>query len=209
MRRNQGFENRQGARRGAEMRAARLAGMLLLGAAELAAQSRPSTPARAEAPTAQAERRIVVSFPDHKLALVEGGVVVKVFPVAVGRRISPSPAGTFRIATRVSHPAYYRPGVVIPPGANNPVGTRWMGLSKPGYGIHGTNQPRSIGRDASHGCIRMRNRDAEDLFARVRVGDTVELHPAADAVTLALFHGGEQQAPATVVAASFASAEGH
>lgn len=209
MRRSQEIENRQTVRLETEIRAARLAGILLLGAAELAAQRRPSAPARANEPALRAERRIVISIPDRKLALLEGGAVVKVYPVAVGRHVSPSPTGTFQIATRVSHPAYYRPGVVIPPGANNPVGTRWMGLSEPGYGIHGTNQPRSVGHEASHGCIRMLNRDAEDLFSRVRVGDSVELHSTADAVTLALFHGGERPASPSVVAASYLAAEGH
>jgi len=61
------------------------------------------------------------------------------------------------------------------------VGTRWLGLSRKGYGIHGTNNPRSIGKSASHGCVRMRNLDVEDLFARVSVGDVVELHGERDA----------------------------
>ena len=65
--------------------------------------------------------------------------------------------------------------MVIPPGKANPLGTRWIGLSRKGYGIHGTNNPRSIGRRASHGCIRMRNRDVEELFEMVAVGDRVEI----------------------------------
>jgi lipoprotein-anchoring transpeptidase ErfK/SrfK len=65
---------------------------------------------------------------------------------------------------------------VVGPGPGNPVGTRWMGLSAAGYGIHGTNAPGSIGKAASHGCIRMRNRDVEELFELVGVGVTVELH---------------------------------
>ncbi|HXP23377.1 MAG TPA: L,D-transpeptidase, partial [Candidatus Sulfotelmatobacter sp.] len=70
---------------------------------------------------------------------------------------------------------YYKPGVVIGPGIGNPLGTRWMGLSVKGFGIHGTDRPDSIGHNASHGCIRLRNRDIEDLFARVKVGDRVSL----------------------------------
>ncbi|PYU10291.1 MAG: hypothetical protein DMG29_17725, partial [Acidobacteria bacterium] len=57
-----------------------------------------------------------------------------------------------------------------------PLGTRWLGLGQRGYGIHGTNEPRSIGRNVSHGCIRMRNRDIEELFEMVRAGDVVELY---------------------------------
>jgi len=60
-------------------------------------------------------------------------------------------------------------------------------LSRKGYGIHGTNDPRSIGKRASHGCVRMRNRDVEDLFARVGVGDVVELHGERDAELAQIF----------------------
>src|SRR5574341_159542 len=121
-------------------------------------------------------RRIVVSIPDRKLALVENGQAVKTYRTAVGAPKSPSPTGTFTIVTRVPNPAHYVPGKVTPPGPANPLGTRWLGLSLKGFGIHGTNVPRSIGRAASHGCIRMRNRDVEELFEMVRAGDVVELH---------------------------------
>ena len=124
----------------------------------------------------QSTRRIVVSIPDRRLALIEDGRVVKVYRTAVGAPNSPSPTGTFTIATRVPHPAHYVPGKVTPPGPGNPLGTRWLGLSLKGFGIHGTNVPRSIGRAASHGCIRMRNKDVEELFDVVRAGDIVELH---------------------------------
>jgi lipoprotein-anchoring transpeptidase ErfK/SrfK len=121
-------------------------------------------------------RRIVVSIPDRKLALVENNRVVRVYPVAVGAPVSPSPVGTFTVVSRVANPTYYKPGTVIAPGAANPIGTRWIGISEKGYGIHGTDQPRSIGHAQSHGCIRLRNADVEQLFARVRTGDVVELH---------------------------------
>ncbi len=120
-------------------------------------------------------RQIVVSIPDRKLALLENGRVVKIYSVAVGTEVSPSPAGEFKIVHRIPQPTYYAPGKVIPPGPANPLGTRWLGLSQKSFGIHGTNEPGSIGRNSSHGCIRMRNRDIEDLFERVRAGDRVEL----------------------------------
>ncbi|MDE3136138.1 MAG: L,D-transpeptidase [Acidobacteriota bacterium] len=191
-----------------DARAIRLAGLVLLGAAQLAAQSRPATDARIDEHSAVPARQIVISIPDRKLALVENGRVVKVYSVAVGRRVTPSPTGTLFIANRVKNPTYYRPGVVIPPGKNDPVGTRWMGLSKRGYGIHGTDEPRSIGHAASHGCIRMRNRDAEDLFNRVRVGDVVEFHAQRDAVILALFHGVLPEQP-VLTAANYVTARAH
>ena len=61
----------------------------------------------------------------------------------------------------------------MPPGPGNPLGTRWMGLNAPGVGIHGTDEPTSIGYSESHGCIRMQVPDAEWLFEHVRVGTPV------------------------------------
>jgi lipoprotein-anchoring transpeptidase ErfK/SrfK len=140
------------------------------------AQTPPASAARATVvATPQPIRRIVVSIPDRKLALLEDGRVVKIYRIAVGAPESPSPSGEFKIVERLKDPTYYHPGVVVPPGPGNPLGTRWMGLSAKGFGIHGTNQPGSVGRNASHGCIRLRNRDAEDLFERVRPGDSVAL----------------------------------
>jgi lipoprotein-anchoring transpeptidase ErfK/SrfK len=121
-------------------------------------------------------RRIVVSLADRKLVLFEGERVLRVYDVAVGKRSTPSPQGKFAIINRVPNPTYYGPaGVVVAPGKNNPLGSRWMGLSAKGYGIHGTNVPTSIGKAASHGCIRMRQHDLEELFGLVTVGTIVEL----------------------------------
>jgi len=139
-------------------------------------------------------RRVVVSIPDRMLAVIEGDTVLQVFPVAVGAATSPSPSGDFEITNRVTHPTYYHPGVVIPAGKDNPIGTRWVGLNKPGYGIHGTNVPSSIGHAASHGCIRMRNRDVENFFAMVRVGDTVQILAEPNEESALIF--GEQEVPA-------------
>jgi lipoprotein-anchoring transpeptidase ErfK/SrfK len=122
------------------------------------------------------QKRIVVSIPDRKLILLEGAQVLKVYDVAVGKPSTPSPAGEFQIVNRVPNPTWYTPGKIVGPGQENPLGTRWMGLSAKGYGIHGTNVPGSIGKAASHGCIRMRQRDLEELFELVDVGVTVELH---------------------------------
>jgi lipoprotein-anchoring transpeptidase ErfK/SrfK len=125
-------------------------------------------------------RVVLVSLADRKLAVIEDGNVVAKFPVAVGAATSPSPTGKFQIVNRVSNPTYYHPGTVIPTGKDNPVGTRWIGLNQKGYGIHGTNAPKSVGHAASHGCIRLRNRDVERLFTMLRVGDAVEIHGERD-----------------------------
>ena len=135
----------------------------------------------------QTKRVIVVSLEDKKLALVEDGEVKKVYSVAVGKPSTPSPAGTFRIERRVMNPVYHHNGRTVEPGPQNPVGTRWMALSVKGYGIHGTNEPKSIGKAASHGCIRMAKADLEELYALVQVGDTVELVGAPNEETASLF----------------------
>ena len=138
-------------------------------------------------------RTVLVSIPDRKLAVVEEDNVIATFSIAVGAPESPSPTGEFRIVNRVSNPTYYRPGSVIPSGKDNPVGTRWIGLSQKGYGIHGTNAPRSIGRAASHGCIRLRNRDMERLFTLLRVGDAVEIRGERDEQIARIFGGSDQE----------------
>jgi lipoprotein-anchoring transpeptidase ErfK/SrfK len=148
-------------------------------------------------------RVVLVSLVDRKLAVIEDGVVIATFEVAVGADMSPSPTGEFKVVSRLQNPTYYHPGVVIPSGKKNPLGTRWLGLSEKGYGIHGTNAPGSIGRAASHGCIRLRNRDIEKLFTLVRVGDTVKIRGERDEEVAQVFGGAPDEtlvaeAPAAV-----------
>jgi lipoprotein-anchoring transpeptidase ErfK/SrfK len=121
------------------------------------------------------QRRILVNIPERKLALLEDAQPVRIYDIAVGAPRKTTTAGIYTIVTQVPHPTWYGPKGVVAPGKANPLGTRWIGLSLKGYGIHGTNAPASIGRCASHGCIRMRNADVEELFDLVRPGDTVEL----------------------------------
>src|SRR5690348_8225103 len=132
-------------------------------------------------------RRVIVSLPDRKLALLKDGQIMKIYHVAIGKSSSPSPVGEFKIANRVTNPTYYHRGQVVPAGKDNPVGSRWMGLNTKGYGIHGTNQPHSIGKAASSGCIRMGQRDLEELFAMVEVGDAVEIRAERDEQVAAIF----------------------
>jgi lipoprotein-anchoring transpeptidase ErfK/SrfK len=129
----------------------------------------------------------VISIADRKLAAIENGAVKKIYPIAVGKYSTPTPAGSFLIVDRITDPTYYHPNVVVPPGLHNPLGTRWMGLSEKGYGIHGTNAPKSIGKAASHGCIRMARPDLEELFSQTRVGDTVLILGQRDDLTAQIF----------------------
>jgi lipoprotein-anchoring transpeptidase ErfK/SrfK len=141
-------------------------GAMLMATAEALAQDNVARPAR----------RIVISIADRKLAVMESDRVVRIFPTAVGAPASPSPVGIYKIVTSIPDPTWYYKGKVVGPGKSNPLGTRWLGLSISGYGIHGTNNPSSIGQNASHGCVRMRNHDVEELFGLVGVGDQVELY---------------------------------
>ncbi len=156
-------------------------------AVAFSAQGQQQTPAPAPAQAHIPVRVIVVSLQDHKLALVEDGQLRKVYTVAVGKPSTPSPEGTFTIARCVQNPTYHHGDRTVLPGPTNPVGTRWMGLSKTGYGIHGTNEPKSIGKSASHGCIRMARADLEEFYALIAVGDQVQIIAQPDQQTASLF----------------------
>ncbi|MHB8470460.1 MAG: L,D-transpeptidase family protein [Gaiellaceae bacterium] len=129
---------------------------------------------------------IVIERASNRLALYAAGRLVRRFPVATGQSIYPTPLGHFQIVVKDKNPWWYPPtqdawakGLKpVPPGPGNPLGTRWMGLDSPGVGIHGTDEPTSIGYSASHGCIRMQVPDAEWLFDHVNVGTQVFILPS-------------------------------
>jgi lipoprotein-anchoring transpeptidase ErfK/SrfK len=152
----------------------KLAAVLMAAAFDGLAEERLQ-PAKSGPEPPQSPFSIVVSIPDRKLALLLDGRVLKVYDVAVGKTSTPSPQGKYVLINRVSNPTWYGPQGPVAPGKNNPIGTRWMGLSVSGYGIHGTNAPASIGHAASHGCIRMRQQDLEELFDLVDIGTRVEI----------------------------------
>ena len=140
-------------------------------------------------------RQLVISIPDRRLALLVDGELVKIYRVAVGKDETPSPEGEFTIVNHAVKPTYRHGDTEIGPGKDNPLGTRWIGLSLKGYGIHGTNVQSSVGKAASHGCFRMKKKDVEDLYGRVQVGDAVSIRGERDESTAGLF--GTPVAPAT------------
>ena len=154
-------------------------------------------------PTAPAgpahKRQIVISIADRKLAVLEDGQVLKMYPIAVGTSRTPSPDGDFVIVNRAKDPTYRHKDKEIAPGKDNPLGSRWMGLSLKGYGIHGTNVQSSIGKAASHGCFRMRKQDVEELYSLMQVGDTVTVRRERDAMIARVFS--VPAAPAAAVTA--------
>lgn len=127
--------------------------------------------------TAGAEQMIVINIPAFSLYLYEEGIPVRDYPISIGTELNPSVLGETTIVNKVIDPTYYPPNgsEPIPPGPENPVGSRWLGLGFPGYGIHGTNQPASIRSPASSGCIRMYNSDVEELTDLVKIGTPVKL----------------------------------
>ena len=107
------------------------------------------------------------------------GILVASYPTTVGSTATPSPTGTHTVAVKVHEPNYTYTAEngsksILPPGPNNPVGSVWIGLSKPSYGIHGSPDPARISRQASAGCIRLTNWDALALLGVIQNGATVE-----------------------------------
>jgi lipoprotein-anchoring transpeptidase ErfK/SrfK len=138
------------------------------------------------ATAAKSEPVIVIHRGINRLYLYNGTYLVRIFPVATGQAAWPTPLGHFQIVVKQKNPWWFPPtqdswaagAQPVPPGPGNPLGTRWMGLSAPGVGIHGTSEPWSIGHSESHGCIRMQIPSAEWLYNRVRVGTPVFIIPA-------------------------------
>jgi lipoprotein-anchoring transpeptidase ErfK/SrfK len=106
--------------------------------------------------------RIIVDLSNYRLHLLDGNIVVKSFPVGIGKILSSTPKGEYFIVNKQPNPG-------------GPYGAFWMGLSKPHYGIHGTDNPSSIGRKVSHGCIRMNNKDVVTLASLVPIHTRVTI----------------------------------
>lgn len=148
------------------------------------------------------KRQIIISIADRQLAVIDHGRVLKTYPIAVGARGTPSPDGDFVIINHAKDPIYRGGDKEIAPGKDNPLGTRWMGLSLKGYGIHGTNVQSSVGKAVSHGCFRMRKQDVEELYALVQVGDTVMVRRERDAMIAKVFSAPTATQPAVTLAAA-------
>jgi lipoprotein-anchoring transpeptidase ErfK/SrfK len=108
--------------------------------------------------------RIIVDLSDRQLYLLDGNTVVRGFPIGIGKMLTQTPSGEFTIINKQPNPG-------------GPYGAFWLGLSKPHYGIHGTNDPSSIGRRVSHGCVRMYNDDVITLANLVPIRTRVTIRP--------------------------------
>jgi lipoprotein-anchoring transpeptidase ErfK/SrfK len=135
---------------------------------------------RPKVTSAELDRVVVILRESKRLLLFDDLKLVRWFPIATGLPQYPTPLGEYEIVNMRANPWWYPPPSPwaqdeepVPPGPGNPLGTRWMGISAPYIGIHGTPDAASIGYSASHGCIRMKVPDAEWLFRRVDLGTPV------------------------------------
>jgi lipoprotein-anchoring transpeptidase ErfK/SrfK len=158
-----------------------------VGAEPLSSPAKPASKGqaavRSQAPEPFMNRKIVINIPSRILWVYEGSAIIRYFPVGVGRPGFMTPVGKYSIISKVVDPGWENPylpngRVRLAPGENNPLGTRWMGFyQKAGgeYGMHGTDNPASVGKFSSHGCVRMKVKDAEALFELVDLGTPVEV----------------------------------
>ncbi len=122
--------------------------------------------------------RLVVKLSDRHVYLYKDDSVIDKYPLAVGQEGWETPTGTYKILDKEQNPSWVHPitGIETPPGPDNPLGKAWIGFwtdGKTEIGFHGTNQEELIGQAVSHGCLRMRNEDIENVFAQVDVGTPV------------------------------------
>lgn len=118
---------------------------------------------------------LMVDKSQNILTVFSDGVVFKVYRVSTGENNS-TPSGTFKIVNKIKDPVWYNQGAIVPAESpDNILGSRWLGISKPGYGIHGTVDPRSVGQQSTKGCIRMFNAEVEELFTIIPIGTKVTI----------------------------------
>jgi lipoprotein-anchoring transpeptidase ErfK/SrfK len=128
------------------------------------------------------EVRLVLRLSDRRVYVYQGDRVLSSYPVAVGKKGWGTPTGSYQVIQMVRDPSWTNPwtGKVVPAGPNNPIGIRWIGFWTDGkntIGFHGTPTVNSIGQAASHGCVRMFNKDVQELFEQVAMGTPVIVEP--------------------------------
>ncbi len=118
---------------------------------------------------------ILVDKSQNILILKTNEEVFKTYIVSTGSNNS-TPVGTFKIINKLIDPTWFKAGAVVPPGSpENVLGTRWMGIDVPSYGIHGTTEPKALGKQVTQGCVRMANNEVEELYAIVPIGTEVTI----------------------------------
>ena len=128
-------------------------------------------------PQAEAAKKIVINSASRILSLYEDDKKIAIYPLGLGKVSTPTPTGYYKIRTKEVNPPWINPAhpeYEVPSGPNNPLGYRWMQIQG-NYGIHGTNRPDSIGHYVSNGCVRMLEKNVEELFDKVSIGTPVEI----------------------------------
>jgi lipoprotein-anchoring transpeptidase ErfK/SrfK len=118
---------------------------------------------------------ILVDKSQNTLILKSDDEIIKTYRVSTGLNNS-TPVGNFKITSKLVNPTWFKAGAAVPPESpENVLGSRWMGFDLPGYGIHGTIQPETIGQQITAGCVRMKNQDVEELYSIVPFGTEVTI----------------------------------
>ncbi len=118
---------------------------------------------------------ILIDKSQNTLLLKSDEEVIKTYIVSTGKN-NCTPVGTFRITNKLLNPTWFKAGAILPPGsAENVLGTRWMGFDLAGYGIHGTTEPKELGKQVTQGCVRLSNSDVEELYSIVPPGTEVTI----------------------------------
>jgi lipoprotein-anchoring transpeptidase ErfK/SrfK len=123
---------------------------------------------------------LLLKLNEKRVYVYKGDKIIANYPVAIGKKNWETPVGEWQVMETLTNPAWtsFKNGSVIAPGPKNPLGERWIGFwtdGKDTIGFHGTPDVKSIGTAASHGCVRMHNRDVKALFPLVKVGTTVKV----------------------------------
>lgn len=146
----------------------------------------PSLPPLGDAdlflPVPEKTIHLVIRLSERRVYVYEQDQVVKSFPIAIGRSGWETPTGKFEVIQMLQNPVWEHPftGELVPPGSDNPLGSRWIGFWTDGtnyIGFHGTPNAETVGQAASHGCIRMYDQDVIALFNIVQMGTPVEVVP--------------------------------
>ena len=139
---------------------------------ESPASTTPNTP----------DTHLVIKLSDRRVYVYRDNQVKASYPIAGGKKGWETPTGTFKVTQMLRNPAWQHPwnGKVVTPGADNPLGARWIAFWTDGrnfIGFHGTPQEKLVGQAVSHGCVRMRNQDILALYAQVNIGTPVKVEP--------------------------------
>jgi lipoprotein-anchoring transpeptidase ErfK/SrfK len=127
-----------------------------------------------------ADVNLLLKLNERKVYIYKGSQIVATYPVAIGKKGRETPTGEWQVMETLVNPGWtnFNTGKMMPPGKNNPLGSRWIGFwtdGKDTIGFHGTNKPDSIGKAASNGCVRMYDKDVQALYPLIKVGTIVRV----------------------------------